>query len=108
MKWFDRRGRVVTDQSLAYSFTRRTIVLTGLQAGVATMLGGRMAWLSITQRDKYDRLAESNRVQSQIIPPRRGWIVFPWAPRSANAAAASWNCGSSVTTPPICLSSHKR
>ncbi len=34
-----------------------------------------MAWLSISQRDKYDKLAESNRVQSQIIPPRRGWIV---------------------------------
>ena len=75
MKLFERRGRVVTDQSLAYSFTRRAIVLTGLQASVAALLGGRMAWLSITQRDKYDRLAESNRVQSQIIPPRRGWIV---------------------------------
>jgi penicillin-binding protein 2 len=75
MKLFDRRGRVVTDQSLAYSFTRRVLVLGGLQAGVATLLAGRMAWLSITQRDKYDRLAESNRVQSQIIPPRRGWII---------------------------------
>ena len=75
MSLFDRRGRVVTDQSLAYSFTRRAIVLGGLQAGVAALLGGRMAWLSITQRDKYNRLAESNRVQSQIIPPRRGWIV---------------------------------
>jgi len=75
MKLFERRGRVVTDQSLAYSFTRRAIVLSGLQASVAALLGGRMAWLSISQRDKYDRLAESNRVQSQIIPPRRGWIV---------------------------------
>ena len=75
MSLFGRRGRVVTDQSLAYSFTRRAIVLSGLQAGVAALLGGRMAWLSITQRDKYDKLAESNRVQSQIIPPRRGWIV---------------------------------
>jgi len=75
MRWFDRPGRVVTDQSLAYSFTRRAIVLVGAQASVAALLGGRMAWLSIAQRDKYDKLAESNRVQSQIIPPRRGWIV---------------------------------
>ena len=75
MSLFERRGRVVTDQSLAYSFTRRAIVLGGLQAGTATLIAGRMAWLAISQRDKYDRLAESNRVQSQIIPPRRGWIV---------------------------------
>ncbi len=75
MSLFGRRGRVVTDQSLAYSFTRRAIVLGGLQAGTAALLAGRMAWLSISQRDKYDKLAESNRVQSQIIPPRRGWIV---------------------------------
>jgi penicillin-binding protein 2 len=75
MSLFDRRGRVVTDQSLAYSFSRRAIVLSGAQASVAALIGGRMAWLSITQRDKYDKLAESNRVQSQVIPPRRGWIV---------------------------------
>jgi penicillin-binding protein 2 len=75
MKPFDRRGRIVTDQSLAFSFTRRALVLGGAQAAVAVLLGGRMAWLAITQRDKYEKLAESNRVQSQIIPPRRGWIV---------------------------------
>ena len=75
MKRIDRRGRIVTDQSLAFSFTRRALVLGGLQGGVAALLAGRMAWLAIAERDKYDRLAESNRVQSQIIPPRRGWIV---------------------------------
>ncbi len=75
MKPLDRRGRIVTDQSLAFSFTRRAIVLGGAQAAVAVLLGGRMAWLAITQRDKYEKLAESNRVQSQVIPPRRGWIV---------------------------------
>src|SRR3954466_8142106 len=75
MKPIDRRGRIVTDQSLAFSFTRRALVLGGFQASVAALLGGRMAWLAIAQREKYDRLAESNRVQSQLIPPRRGWIV---------------------------------
>ena len=75
MKPFDGRGRIVTDQSLAFSFTRRAIVLGGAQAAVAVLLGGRMAWLAVTQRDKYEKLAESNRVQSQVIPPRRGWIV---------------------------------
>lgn len=72
---FSRRGRLLSEQALAYSFQRRTIVLGGLQIGVAGLLAGRMAWLSVAQKDKYDRLAESNRVQSQLIPPRRGWII---------------------------------
>jgi penicillin-binding protein 2 len=66
---------LVTEQTLRYTFTRRALVLGGAQLGVAGLLAGRMAWLAIGQKDKYDRLAESNRVQSQIIPPRRGWIV---------------------------------
>jgi penicillin-binding protein 2 len=66
---------LVTDQSLRLSFTRRALVLGGAQLGVAGLLAGRMAWLGIAEKEKYDRLSESNRVQSQIIPPRRGWIV---------------------------------
>ncbi|WP_116092485.1 penicillin-binding protein 2 [Sphingomonas crusticola] len=75
MSRFKRPGRVITEQSLVFSFTRRALVLGGAQAAVGALLGGRMAWLAIAERDKYDRLAESNRVQSQIIPPRRGWII---------------------------------
>ncbi|QJU58854.1 penicillin-binding protein 2 [Sphingomonas sp. AP4-R1] len=70
-----RPGRFITDQSLVYTFTRRALVLGGLQVGLGGLLAGRMGWLAISQKDKYDRLAESNRVQSQLIPPRRGWIV---------------------------------
>jgi len=70
-----RGSRLITEQSLAYTFTRRALVLGGLQVGVGALLAGRMGWLAIAQKDKYDRLAESNRVQSQLIPPRRGWIV---------------------------------
>jgi penicillin-binding protein 2 len=66
---------LITEQTLRDSFTRRALVLGGAQLGVAGLLAGRMGWLAIGQKDKYDRLAESNRVQSQIIPPRRGWIV---------------------------------
>ena len=70
-----RRPLVLTDQGLRFSFTRRALVLGGGQAAVGAVLAGRMAWLGIVDKDKYDRLAESNRVQSQLIPPRRGWIV---------------------------------
>jgi len=70
-----RAKRLVTEQGLIFSFTRRALLLAGAQGTVAALLAGRMAWLAIVQREKYDKLAESNRVQSQIIPPRRGWII---------------------------------
>ena len=34
-----------------------------------------MAWLSIAENERYRLLAESNRVNMTLIPPRRGWIV---------------------------------
>jgi penicillin-binding protein 2 len=70
-----RSGKIVTQNSQAFSFTRRALVLGSAQAGVATLLGIRMAWLSIAENERYRTLAESNRVQLTIIPPRRGWIV---------------------------------
>ena len=75
MRPFGGHGRIVTEQSLRFSFTRRALLLGGAQLGVAGILAGRMGWLAIVEKDRYDRLAESNRVQSRIIPPRRGWIV---------------------------------
>lgn len=70
-----RTGKIVTQHSQAFTFTRRALVLGSVQAGVATLLGVRMAWLSIAENERYKTLAESNRVQLTIIPPRRGWIV---------------------------------
>jgi penicillin-binding protein 2 len=34
-----------------------------------------MGWLAIAQNEHYKVLAESNRVQLVLIPPRRGWMV---------------------------------
>lgn len=65
----------MTEQALAHGFSRRAIVLGGGQLAVGALLAGRMAWLAIAEKDRYDKLAESNRVQSQLILPRRGWIV---------------------------------
>jgi len=67
--------KVVTQQSQALTFTRRALVLGWAQAGVAALLAGRTAWLAIAENERYRTLAESNRVQMTIIPPRRGWIV---------------------------------
>jgi penicillin-binding protein 2 len=71
-----RRGPpLITESAQSYTFTRRALVMGALQGGVAAMLGGRMAWLSIAENERYKLLAESNRVQMVLVPPRRGWIV---------------------------------
>src|SRR3546814_46818 len=71
----NRRVPLVTENSQTYTFTRRALVLGGLQGGIAALLAGRMAWLSIAENERYKLLSESNRFQMVLIPPRRGWIV---------------------------------
>lgn len=66
---------LITENSQSYTFTRRALVLGGAQAGVAALLAGRMAWLSIAENEHYKLLSESNRFQLVLVPPRRGWIV---------------------------------
>jgi penicillin-binding protein 2 len=65
----------ITEAAQAYSFSRRAITLGLLQGGVGLVLAGRMGWLSIFENERYRLLAESNRVNLTLTPPRRGWIV---------------------------------
>ena len=50
-------------------------MLGAAQTGVAALLAGRMGYIAIAENERYRGLAESNRVQTRLIPPRRGWIV---------------------------------
>ena len=68
-------NRLVTQAQQNFSFTRRTVVLSGAQIGIGALLATRMAYISIAQNERYSLLAESNRVNLTLIPPRRGWIV---------------------------------
>ena len=68
-------SRSVTEAQQNFSFTRRSLVLGGAQAGLVAILIGRMGWLSVVENQKYALLSESNRVNFTLIPPRRGWIV---------------------------------
>ncbi|SNS47883.1 penicillin-binding protein 2 [Sphingomonas laterariae] len=71
-----KRGpRIVTEQQQLLTFTRRAMVLGGAQFAMGTVLAGRMAWLSVAENERYKLMAEDNRVQLILIPPRRGWLI---------------------------------
>ena len=75
MKLPKLKRKTVTEASLSFTFTRRAMVVGGLQAGIGAMLIGRMGWISVAENEKYNLLSESNRVNLTLIPPRRGWIL---------------------------------
>ena len=65
----------MTEAQQGFTFSRRLFFLGATQIGIGTLLAGRMGWLAIADNEKYTLLAESNRVNLQILPPRRGWIL---------------------------------
>ncbi|MES2095611.1 MAG: penicillin-binding protein 2 [Pseudomonadota bacterium] len=74
----------MTEQAQSYSFSRRALVLGGLQGAVALALAGRMTWLAVAENEHYKLLSESNRVNLTMIPPRRGWLVDRYGHAIAN------------------------
>ena len=65
----------ITSGQLTNSFDRRAVVIGGLQGGIGLLLAGRMTWIAVAENAKFSTLAESNRVNLSLIPPRRGWIL---------------------------------
>jgi penicillin-binding protein 2 len=72
---FGLQSKRLTDVTQGFTFTRRAMVLGGVQAGMGLLLAGRMAYIAIADGDRYKTLADSNRINLTLIPPRRGWIV---------------------------------
>lgn len=56
-------------------FTRRSLLLGGAQAAGFSLIVWRLFDLQVVQRDHYAPLAEENRINVQILPPRRGRIL---------------------------------
>ena len=56
-------------------FSRRMLLVGGAQAAFGGVLLTRLGYLSISQNEHYTLLAEDNRVQMIVVPPRRGWII---------------------------------
>lgn len=65
----------ITENSQRYTFTRRALVVGALQGGFATLLAARLGYLSVAENEHYKLLSESNRFQTMLVPPRRGWII---------------------------------
>ncbi|HEY0625244.1 MAG TPA: penicillin-binding protein 2 [Allosphingosinicella sp.] len=66
---------LVTENSQSYTFTRRAMVVGGFQLGLSGLMAGRLAYLSLSDTERYQLLSEENRFQLVLVPPRRGWIV---------------------------------
>jgi penicillin-binding protein 2 len=73
MKLDNARRFTSVHQSL--TFSRRMAIAAGAQTTIGALLIGRLGWLAVAENQHYKLLAESNRVQLIIVPPRRGWIV---------------------------------
>ncbi|MGB4057934.1 MAG: penicillin-binding protein 2, partial [Alphaproteobacteria bacterium] len=58
-----------------FKFTRRALFVGAAEGAILTVLGGRLAWLQISQGARYKTLADKNRINIKIIPPSRGQIV---------------------------------
>jgi penicillin-binding protein 2 len=79
-----RPPRLVNEVQQSYSFSRRALVLGAAQGAVAVALASRMTWLAVIENQHYQLLAESNRISSSMIPPRRGWIIDRYGHPIAN------------------------
>jgi penicillin-binding protein 2 len=77
----------ISSATLQNSFDRRSLVLGAVQGGIGLLLAVRISWIALAQNAKYQTLAESNRVNLTLVPPRRGWILDRnGAPLAANRA----------------------
>jgi penicillin-binding protein 2 len=65
----------ITETQQSAMFSRRAVFLGATQAGVAALLAGRMGYIAVAQNQHYSEMAEENRIQERLIPPRRGWII---------------------------------
>src|SRR5580704_12585093 len=62
------------DSERSRLFTRRAVLIGGLQASLFAVLVGRVYYLEIIEGEKYRTLAEENRVNLRLLAPRRGQI----------------------------------
>ncbi|HAX90816.1 MAG TPA: penicillin-binding protein 2 [Rhodospirillaceae bacterium] len=62
------------DTERARLFTRRAVLIGAAQAGLFSLILGRLYYLQVLQKAKFSTLAEDNRINLRLIPPQRGQI----------------------------------
>ena len=56
-------------------FSRRAAILTGGKFALLSALVGRMYYLQVVESDRFQLLAEENRINMRLLAPSRGQIV---------------------------------
>ncbi|MBI1273696.1 MAG: penicillin-binding protein 2 [Alphaproteobacteria bacterium] len=64
----------VTDYDRLRKFSRRAVLLGGLQLGVFALVAGRLYQLQVLGAEHYRTLAEDNRISLRLTAPPRGQI----------------------------------
>ena len=54
--------------------TRRSLLLGGMQLGIASFLGLRLYQLQVAQNSRYSRLSDRNQFDVKIVAPQRGRV----------------------------------
>ncbi len=57
------------------AFSRRALILAGIQGAAFTALGGRLYYLTVVNGEKYRLRADKNRIATRIVVPERGEIL---------------------------------
>lgn len=65
----------IKDEETTRIFSRRAVIVGGLQILGLGVLGGRLAWLQIVEGKRYKMLSDKNRINVRILAPPRGQIV---------------------------------
>lgn len=62
-------------QNQAKVFSRRAMILGGMQATLVGSLIARLYYLQVIESEKYRLLADENRINLRLLPPSRGLIL---------------------------------
>ncbi len=54
--------------------SRRALLMSGAMTAMVAALGTRLRYLQVEQSDEFKLLAEENRINIRLVPPRRGLI----------------------------------
>ncbi len=57
------------------TFSRRALLMAGVQGAALTALGGRLYYLAVVEGEKYRLRADRNRISLRLIAPERGLIL---------------------------------